>query len=112
MAHRSLVARICGGLYLALAVTLSGVLPAADARGVESAPAAHVESPRESSCPPVHDHWDCTVCRALRLMARGEAAAAPDFAMPARVAARVEPARGFALPSAASALRSRAPPLS
>jgi hypothetical protein len=52
-------------------------MPVAEARA-EAAGAtavAHVEAPDGSGkCPPAHDHLSCTICRALRLMARAEPA--------------------------------------
>lgn len=111
MADRSLFSRITGGAYLILAITLSGALPVAEARAAAASPAtAHVEEPGDRNCPPIHDHGDCTICRTLRLMARGEAAPAFESGR-ARLEIRpVAPADTYVLLRLGDAWRSRAPP--
>jgi hypothetical protein len=78
MRRSSTFRRITGGLYLAVAIALSCVMPIAEARAdaAVATAVAHIESPDGSGkCPPAHDHLTCTVCRALRLLARAEPAA-------------------------------------
>jgi hypothetical protein len=111
MADRSLFSRITGGAYLVLAITLSGVLPVAEARAVAASPAtAHVEEPGDRNCPPIHDHGDCTICRTLRLVARGEAAPAFESGGSRLEIPPVEPAVTYVLLRLGDAWRSRAPP--
>ena len=67
--------RVFGQAWLALAITLFGVLPVAEARVMaeSSNVVAHVEAPDAAkSCAPVHDHWSCPTCRALRFKPRAE----------------------------------------
>jgi hypothetical protein len=110
MSNRSLLSRVTGGAYLVLAFTLSGVLPAAEAREYASAPVSHVEAPTDRGCPAAHDHWSCNICRALRLMARGEQRPSLTVFASAPVAPPIERADTFILLRLGSAWRSRAPP--
>jgi hypothetical protein len=112
MSDRSPISRIIGAAYLVLAFALSSVLPIAEARAEAASVAvvAHVEAPNDRGCPPIHDHWSCNICRALRLFARSEPAATVDLADAGHVASPpdCDAARGVLTPRSPS--RSRAPP--
>lgn len=111
MVKRSLLKRIIGLAYLALAFTLLGVLPAAEAHAdAASAVAAHAEAPGDAGCPTAHNHWDCNICRALRLMARREIGSEYEVAVAGPAATFVEREHGRGLQSDSSPSRSRAPP--
>lgn len=71
MPRLSFIRTFTGLLCLALTFALT-VVPVFESRMavVSTELVAHVESPEQSrDCPPVHHHWTCGVCRALRLKA-------------------------------------------
>ena len=113
MARDSIVRRITGVTYLTLALALFVATPMAEARAVAATAdvVAHVEAPDASGgCAPVHDHWSCPSCRALRLKPRGEVTLALEV-MDARAAdSRSEVRERVADLVTRGSTQSRAPP--
>lgn len=112
MRRDSTLRRFVSAAYLLLAVTFSFVLPSAEARAEAASldAIAHVEAPdNEGQCPPAHDHWSCTICRALRLHSRGEPTPVVDAATTCVAPVAAVAVTHWAFPPTASA-NPRAPP--
>lgn len=100
--RRGRLARVVGGLLVALQLFAVGAIPVLDAQTVhvDHAP-MHVEDAQQHDCPATHGAEECQLCQLLTSLRTVSTSAV----MPALTAATTEQ-----VPSAASALRRSAPP--